>query len=298
MAAKKQRGSTNNKLVFITVLVVSMFLSVILVMNRTGWLNKAAAPSSRGLINLNSASEIGLTINPDGTMGPETWYGNWSNTLPESSKGRLEFAVTDPPQNGKPENPGSKGKRPTESVVKPSEVFVQPSSPSGVKNGPQEITALNLTISKVEVHLAYLQSAKDQKENPTTTPSEKEKNDHWETLNIAAPFTVDLIQLAQTKDFSTLGITTLAAGKYTEVRLYIQSATATLGDGSVVDLEIPGRNNIIRVIRPFTILAGKETKLTMDIDARRSVVKSGEVYRLKPVVSRLIQEKQIPSVTP
>jgi hypothetical protein len=163
-------------------------------------------------------------------------------------------------------------------------------------NGPQDITALLLTITKVEVHLAYFGTPQNTGNDttPTVTPSESEKIDHWETLTIKSPFLVDLVALAKTGDFSMLGVTLLAAGKYTEIRLYISAASATLADGSTVPLTIPGKNNTVQVVRPFTIFAGQSTKITMDFDAQHSVIKAGDTYILKPVVARLLQEHSTP----
>jgi hypothetical protein len=160
-----------------------------------------------------------------------------------------------------------------------------------------------LTIKKVEVHMSYLGDPKNNKNlhttpgdkgNPSISPSPSDiKNvDHWETLNITTPFTVDLVDLAKTKDFAKLGITQLAAGRYTEVRLYVSSATATLEDGTIVSLTVLGRDDVVRVIHSFMITAGQTTTLAMDIDAKHSVIKAGGQYLLKPVVSRLIEEKQ------
>ena len=104
--------------------------------------------------------------------------------------------------------------------------------------------------------------------------------------------TLDLVELAKTKDVAKLGITDLAEGKYTEIRLYISGATATLADGSTVDLTILGKDNIVRVVRPFTVVAGQTTTLTMDFDAQHAVIKAGDQYHLKPVVARLLEAKQ------
>lgn len=303
---KTQKGGFTNSSLFIGVLVVGLVLVVAFALQKTSWFNHAAGPQQlpeNAIINLNSASEIVATNNPDGTMGPATWYGNASNALPANLKGSLFFKVIDPPQKeGKPDKPGNQGNRPTDSVqISPTQVVSTPthngisSVPSIVrKNGPQDVSVLNLTITKVEVHMAYLGDPKDNKAKPSISPSPSEgKNvDHWETLNITTPFTVDLVDLAKTKDFAQLGITELAAGRYTEVRLYISSATATLADGTTVPLTVLGRNDVVRVTRPFTINAGQTTTLTMDIDAKHSVIKAGGQYLLKPVVSRLIEEKQ------
>ncbi len=294
----------------VILLIAGIGLAVFFLGQQTQWFNHAAAPTlpSQAVTNLNSTTDTLATINPDGTMGPLTSRGNWSNSLPTFLKGNLVFAVTDPPQAGKPSNPGNKGEKPTESVkpteinptiqVSTSQVAPTAAQRHGPGNGPQTVTALNLTTKKVEVHLASVGKFKDPDVAtpsgtviPSISPSEKgQPVDHWETLTITSPLTVDLVALAKTKDFSALGLTTLAEGRYTEIRLYVSSATATLADGTTVVLQIPGKNNIVRVIHPFIVTAGQTTQITMDFDAQHSVIKTGNGYILKPVIARLIKE--------
>ncbi|MEK7572900.1 MAG: DUF4382 domain-containing protein [Patescibacteria group bacterium] len=304
MGYKTQRGAMNKKLglgILALLLVIGIPLAVSSALKQTNWFNQASGPSDQAMINLNSASEILSTVNTDGTMGPRTSYGNWSNSLPVFLKGKLVFAVTDPIQ----------GQRPTESFrTQPTQVLPSQAQDNGragqttpgqkgQENGPQAITALNLTITKVEVHIAYQGNPGSQANTtpggqgrPSASPSQQGRAvDHWETLTITSPTTLDLVALANTNDFPTLGITSLAEGRYTEVRLYVSGATATITDGTTVDTEILGRDNIVRVVQPFTITAGQTTSLTMDFDAQHSVIKAGDRYLLKPVVARLIVEK-------
>jgi hypothetical protein len=290
--AKKAKGKIKISLGFF-VLIIGVVLAVIVAGQQTNWFNHAYAPNDHAITNLNSTTDTLSSINTDGTMGPSSSYGNWSNSLPPFLKGKLVFEVIDPPQGGKPSDPGSQGRRPTESYHQANDSQGSSSGKQG-ENGPQTLTALNVTITKVEVHIAYHGKPGDQSGGgkPSVTPGQLSENvDHWETLDITTPATIDLVQLAKTKDVSTLGITDLAEGKYTEVRLYISSATATLADGSNVTVHILGKNGTVRVVRPFSVVAGETTKLTMDFDAQHSVIKAGEIYLLKPVVSRLLEEK-------
>ena len=292
MARRNNTEKTKNLVVFLF-LVVALPVTLFLVLQQTQWFNRAAGPAEQGLTNLNSASEIVTTNNPDGTMGPDTWYGNASNSVPSYLKGSLFFKVTDP----MPDNPGSQGQanRPTESFRKPSDVGAgnQGTNSAQQNNGPETLTALNLTIDKVEVHMAYQGNPQNNQGGDASSAAGANSGkavDHWETLNITTPITVDLVSLASTNDSAPLGITQLAAGRYTEVRLYVSEATATLADGTQVTLTIPGTDKIVRVVRTFVITAGQQTVLTMDFDAQHSVVKAGENYLLRPVVARLIQE--------
>ncbi|MGI8419696.1 MAG: DUF4382 domain-containing protein [Candidatus Levyibacteriota bacterium] len=165
--------------------------------------------------------------------------------------------------------------------------------------GPQVVTSLLVTISKVEVHLAHIGLPGSNNEvaasaSPTLTlgnhkgnlfrPTNQEVN-KWETLNIGTPQTLDLVKLANSHISTLLGNTKLVNGKYTEVRLYISSASATLQSGTQVNLVIPGRGNTVRVVHSFGVDSGKKTSLTMDFDAQNSVIQAGTQYILN---SRLL----------
>lgn len=246
MSVKK----SNNLIILSSIAAIFAIGIIVININQSTSLKNQAA----GGANLNTSSEISYSNNPDGTMGPANWTEDFSQTLPLSQRGQLSFAVTDP-------SPAS--------------------TASGRNNGPvQVVNSLNMTISKVEVHLAYLGNP------PFSSPQPSAKIDRWETLNINAPITVDLVKLAKTGDISTLGITSLAAGHYTEVRLYITSASATLTDGSSVTLTIPGKDNIVRIVREFNVTSGSTTNLIIDFDAQNSIIKAGGMYLLRPVVGK------------
>jgi len=235
-------------------------------------------------------------------MGPQSSVGNWSNSLPAFLKGKLVFTVTDPVQNDKPSDQENQDQKPSGHPTHTMPTQAQKDN-QDKGNNKQTVTALKLTITKVEVHIAYQGTPGDQGDKPSTTPGQNghpttsptpqgQAVDHWETLNIVNPTTVDLVQLAKTNSLSTLGLTNLAAGKYTEVRLYVKSATASFSNGSPVNLTILGKDNIVRVVHPFTIAANHTTNLTMDFDAQHSVVTTGSQYLLKPVVGHLIETHQ------
>lgn len=166
---------------------------------------------------------------------------------------------------------------PTQAQGKPS---TTPGEEGNTNQGPQAVTSLVLTVTKVEVHLAQLGIPGTKNENehgrPIGTPMPKDNQniDKWETLNIGGTKTIDLMQLAKANALSSLGITNLASGRYTEVRLYFGSATAVLSDGTKVGLTIPGKANIVRVVEPFVIDSGKTTSLVMAFDAQNSALKS------------------------
>ncbi|GAH79854.1 unnamed protein product, partial [marine sediment metagenome] len=78
--------------------------------------------------------------------------------------------------------------------------------------------------------------------------------------------------------------------KYTQLRLFLkddeEDAWLILNDLTRVSLEIPSVYQTgIKLIHPFEIWEGMITKLTIDFDAEKSVVKTGNgEYKLKPVI--------------
>ncbi|KYK22904.1 hypothetical protein AYK21_03340 [Thermoplasmatales archaeon SG8-52-2] len=99
----------------------------------------------------------------------------------------------------------------------------------------------------------------------------------------------DLIALQDVTD--VLGEKTLAAGKYTQIRLTIEKAEITVNDSGelvVHDLNIPSGN--IKLTKGFWIVEDETTVLTLDFDIHESVHKTGSgKYMLKPTI-KIIQE--------
>jgi len=137
------------------------------------------------------------------------------------------------------------------------------------------ISSLVLSISEIKVHKTGA--------NETTTEQsegqETNETDGGGWVTVVGSKTVDLIQVKDIKDI--LGETSLDAGKYTQIRLSISSATATI-DGTSYTLTIP--SGTLKFIHPFEIENNKTTSLILDFNADSSIVKAGDKHILKPVV--------------
>jgi len=109
----------------------------------------------------------------------------------------------------------------------------------------------------------------------------------WYTI-INESQTFDLIALQDVNDI--LGEKTLAAGKYTQIRLTIEKAEITVnnsGELEVHDLKVPSGN--IKLTKGFWIVEDETTVLTLDFDIHESVHKTGSgKYMLKPTI-KIIQ---------
>ncbi len=226
------------------------------------------------VIPLNSTSQNGaenLTILQN-SQGPDSWEKNYSTSLLASERGGLEFVVTDPPST-------------------PSATSSAKAAPAASQSGvisKVDLSSLKITIAKVEVHLAT-QSIVATGTAPEATKSAAKVVDHWETLRLNDATTVDLMKLRTAGGgLSSLGVTYLAAGHYTEIRIYVTSATGTLSDGTAVNIAIPGQNGLVKLVKSFDVSATGTAKLIADFDAPNSVVALGATYQLTPVVGKVL----------
>ncbi len=144
--------------------------------------------------------------------------------------------------------------------------------------------AVNVTVSKVRVH----QSA-----------NAGEADAGWTEITLAAPRKINLLNLSNGV-LDALGTTTLAAGKYGQVRLHLDPNTGTGLANSVLPSPVPGTlgnpgeqtldtpsavQSGIKITGEFDVVAGQRTELVLDFDACKSVVTRGNGrYALKPVV--------------
>lgn len=157
---------------------------------------------------------------------------------------------------------------------------------------PQEIlefgniTSLILTFSEVSVHKA---SDNEQINTSTEEMSSTESNETDEagwTVVVNETQTVDLLQFTDVTDI--LGQTVLDAGRYTQIRLKIDSAAVTI-DENTYNLIIP--STVLKLNRGFITQANTTLELTLDFKAEKSLVQTGDgVFKLKPVIAVISEE--------
>jgi hypothetical protein len=135
---------------------------------------------------------------------------------------------------------------------------------------PPGVTKILVTISLIEVHKAG--AAGDAGWIPVFEGDER---------------TFDLVAATAIED--VLGTETFAAGKYTQIRMDVVSVTVTV-EGEVREATVPGDK--LRVVRPFDVEEGIVTVLTLDFDAEKSVVITGNgAVQFKPVVKLLVRKE-------
>lgn len=80
-----------------------------------------------------------------------------------------------------------------------------------------------------------------------------------------------------------LADTSLPAGKYTQIRLYVSSVQLIFKDGKTADVKLPGDK--LKFIHPFEITGDEDTVLTFDFVVSESIHMTGNgQYILKPVI--------------
>lgn len=230
-------------------LVAAIPVTVAILMQKT-----TPAPLASGIQNLNTGNQITHTNNPDGTMGLSSWQNNFSNSLPSSSLGNLTVLLANTTAN------------------------------TPILFNGNTITSLTLYVSKAEVQYAY------QGEPVGSTFQSGTQIDKWEVLNsnLSAqnPLGIDIMKK---NALPSLGLTTLGQGLYSEFRLYIDHVTVMLNSGKEEKLPLPGRSGIVRIIKSFSIQAGKTTNITITFNPTNSVsLGPNNTYVFNPVVSSFI----------
>jgi len=153
------------------------------------------------------------------------------------------------------------------------EIYLTDSSEKYKVNDPEAYSAVYITIYRIEAHIAG---------------DDDGAEGYWTVLiewMIGEEPTFDLIEL---KDKSILlSEEELAIGKYTQIRLFVIYASVDIKLGeSGVPVEIPSNlQNGLKLIHPFEIIEGEITELTIDFDAEKSIIKTGNGnYKLKPTI--------------
>jgi len=150
------------------------------------------------------------------------------------------------------------------------EIYLTDSSGDNKANDSESYIAVNITIYKIQVHLAG---------------EGEEDEGEWIEWELFEPTKYNLIELKDV--FVLLSEGELTSGKYTQIRLFISEVSVLVeGGASEKPVEIPSVYQTgLKLIHPFEIVDSEETVLTIDFDAEKSVVKTGNgEYKLKPVI--------------
>jgi hypothetical protein len=146
----------------------------------------------------------------------------------------------------------------------------------------QGIYVVNLTVTDQNNSTAWAQT------NAYIDYEDDDNESGWLTI-VNESQTFDLIALQNVS--ALLGEQNLTAGKYTQIRLTVESANITInrsGQREEQTLKIPSSK--IKLIHPFTIVENETTVLTLDFLVDQSIHETGNgKFMLKPTI-KIIQE--------
>lgn len=164
----------------------------------------------------------------------------------------------------------------------------------------EEVTSILVTVAEnsVEVHKAVAEREQEQEqigEGEQNQNQEQEQQQEqqgegvWLTLNMlegAEQF--DLLKIRGLEEVLAVG--ELEAGKYTQLRISVESVKVTFGDNEVYqEAEVTGGE--LKFVRPFDVVEDETTILLLDFDAEKSVNATGQgKVHVKPVVKLTIQQ--------
>jgi 3-deoxy-D-manno-octulosonate 8-phosphate phosphatase KdsC-like HAD superfamily phosphatase len=79
----------------------------------------------------------------------------------------------------------------------------------------------------------------------------------------------------------------IAAGKYTQIRIVVTSVTATMTNGTMVNMTVPSGE--LKTTHPFNVTAGATSSLTLEIDLERAIVQNGSGWIFTPVLGAVTE---------
>ena len=120
----------------------------------------------------------------------------------------------------------------------------------------------------------------------------------WISLSLAqTPFTIDLLQFTDGRTTQLVPQATLTSGKYTQVRLGVQSAMIVTDTGQQIPVEIASGDLKTDKNVDFEVTGGGAVALTVDFDLSQSLVVTGSgKYKLKPVL-HLVSTAEAATIT-
>jgi hypothetical protein len=113
----------------------------------------------------------------------------------------------------------------------------------------------------------------------------------WIQLDLVddPPYTIDLLQFQDCKTTELVPPTELSSGKYTQVRIVVDSATMTFDKGeSTEDVTVPSESLKTDKNFTFEVTEGSFVDIVIHFDLSMSLIVSGTeqdpIYKLKPVL--------------
>lgn len=136
-----------------------------------------------------------------------------------------------------------------------------------VKDMPDDWTHVNVTFSQVRIHAASAGNESG-----------------WHSLPLKKQ-TLDLASLTNMSGLLASG--NVSAGKYTQIRIVVESVTGTMANGTAVNFTVPSGE--LKTTHPFNVTAGHTETLTLDFDLSHSMVLKSSGWIFKPVLGSITE---------
>lgn len=157
----------------------------------------------------------------------------------------------------------------------------------------ENVTSIMVTVAEVQVHIASAEQEQEQSSSDNQTQEQEQQQTQqgegkWITIDLSANATTfDLLLIKGIEQF--LGTSEVDAGKYTQVRLVVETVQVRIGSGALQDATVPSKE--LKIVHPFKIVGGETTALVIDFDADKmvTVTGSGKII-VKPVVKLLTKQ--------
>ena len=153
-----------------------------------------------------------------------------------------------------------------------------------VKDAPADWTHINVTFSAVKIHQAGLGDDNETADNDSDDNATDEDDGEWITITLEQQ-TIDLTAFVNVSALLASG--NISTGKYTQIRIVVDSVTGTIVNGTHVEFKVP--SGVLKINKPFTIKADRSTELTVDIDLSKSIVDNPNGWIFKPVLGSIVE---------
>jgi len=156
-----------------------------------------------------------------------------------------------------------------------------------------EVTSIVVTVAEVQVHraLAEQEQSDEGTQNQEQEQEQSQPNGgEWITIDISEDAaTFDLLEIKGIEQY--LGTNQVEAGKYTQVRLVVDTIMVAFGGGELEEAEVSSGE--LKIVRSFDVIAGEATALVLDFDADRMVTVTGAGnVKVKPVIKLTVKKEK------
>jgi len=142
---------------------------------------------------------------------------------------------------------------------------------------PSTVTKVNVTVTSVAI-------------NESKDRNVKDDDGSWKVMTLSPAVTVDLLRL-QNGVFDELGngIALKGGTQVNQIRLGVEKVEIE-ESGTLKNAEIPSKTGL-KIVKAFQVPLSGEVSVTIDFDARKSIVKNASGYTVKPVLRAIVSNE-------